>query len=83
MMRNDLRAADIPPVDGLGRVYDFHALRTQCCVDMWRGGLTDLKTRQLRMRHSTSQLTADVYTSLGIHEGESEALAALPDRAAG
>ena len=83
LMRNDLRAAGIPQIDGLGRIYDFHSLRVQLAVDMHRGGLHDIKARQLRMRHANSAMTLDTYTRLGIGEGESEALAALPDRAAG
>ncbi len=59
--RNDLRKAGIPHDTGLC----FHSLRHTFCTRLVRSGTT-LKAAQQLMRHSTVELTAKVYTHLGI-----------------
>jgi integrase len=77
MLRADLAAAGLPYRDDAGAVFDFHALRVQCATDLARGGALPAEA-QRRLRHSTSALTMDVYTRLGLAERQDAALAALP-----
>jgi len=60
-MRSDLRAAGIPTDTGLC----FHSLRHTFCTRLVKSGCR-LKAAQQLMRHSTVELTAKVYTHLGI-----------------
>ncbi len=76
-LRADLVAAGIAPVDGAGRVADFHALRTTFGTNLARGGVP-LQVAQKLMRHSTPTLTSNVYTVLG-RDDERAGVDALPD----
>ena len=53
----------------------FHALRHQS-ASLLAAGNVNIKAAQRRMRHSTSQLTLDVYAK-HLGGGEDEALAAV------
>ena len=64
MLRRDLRDAGIPAAVE-GRVYDFHALRSQFATDLVRSGVS-LAVAQKLMRHSTPALTAKHYTRLDL-----------------
>ncbi len=74
MLRADLDAAGIAYETEEG-VFDFHSLRVQCASFLVSNGV-NVKAMQKRLRHSTSQLTLDVYARL-IGDGD-EALAAMP-----
>ena len=58
--RTDLKRAGIPAGD-----FDFHCLRHTFCTMVVRSGCSMKEAQQL-MRHSTIELTAKVYTHLGI-----------------
>lgn len=60
MIRGDLAAAGIAPVEG-GRVFDFHSLRVQYATDLDRAGVSLIRAQKL-MRHSDPKLTAKYYT---------------------
>jgi integrase len=64
-----------------GRVFDFHALRSQYATALARAGV-DLRTTQRLMRHSTPLLTAKHYTRLDL-EDLAEAAGKLPSPLAG
>ncbi len=79
ILGRDLKAAGIPKRDERGRVLDVHALRTTFGTMMSRAGVSP-RTAQAAMRHSTIDLTMNVYTDpklLDIH-GALDALPALP-----
>lgn len=61
MLRADLAAAGIPYVDATGRVFDFHAMRSQFITDLDRAGVSLARAQKLA-RHSTPMLTARFYT---------------------
>jgi hypothetical protein len=61
MLRVDLKAAGIPYKDERGRVFDFHALRGQFVTSLALVGVSLVKSQKLA-RHSTPNLTANVYT---------------------
>lgn len=61
----DREAAGIPKRDGSGRVVDVHALRHTFGTMLARAGVP-LQLAQRAMRHSTPELTANVYTHLGL-----------------
>lgn len=63
MLKRDLKAAKIAYADAEGRVFDFHALRTQFATMLARADVS-LKKAQALMRHSTPTLTANIYTKL-------------------
>ena len=63
-IRFDLKAAGIPYRDGRGRVFDFHALRSQFGTDLAREGVA-LALAQKLLRHSTPLLTAKFYSRFG------------------
>lgn len=76
MLRRDLKAAGIPyRLDG--RVYDFHALRSEYATALARAGV-DLRTTQRLMRHSTPTLTTRHYTRLELGDLAREADKLLP-----
>jgi len=58
-MDKDLKAADIPKWTPEGKI-DFHACRTAYITFVLESG-TDLKTAQTLARHSTPDLTMNVY----------------------
>ncbi|GIW78766.1 MAG: hypothetical protein KatS3mg105_0573 [Gemmatales bacterium] len=76
MLRHDLEAAGIPYVDENGRYADFHALRHTFITNMVKSGISP-KAAQSLARHSTIDLTMNVYTSLTVHD-QASALASLP-----
>ena len=67
MIRVDLKAAGIPYKDGMGRVFDFHALRGQFVTSLALVGVSLVKSQKLA-RHSTPNLTANVYTKLDLDD---------------
>ena len=78
----DLERAGIPYVDDQGEVFDFHSLRVQCASSLARANV-HVKVMQERMRHSTSQLTLDLYSKLSQSEQDAAAVEALPRLALG
>ena len=67
MLRPDLEAAGIPYVDHRGETFDFHALRGQFVTQMDRAGVSLVKAQRLA-RHSSPNLTANLYTRLRIED---------------
>ena len=63
MVRADLEAAGMPYVDARGETFDFHALRGQFVTEMDRAGVSLVKAQRLA-RHSSPNLTANLYTRL-------------------
>ena len=76
MLQHDLEAAGIPYVDEYGLYADFHSLRHTFITNMVKAGVNP-KTAQSLARHSTIDLTMNVYTSLTVHD-QASALASLP-----
>jgi integrase len=76
MLKHDLKAAEIAYVDESGRYADFHALRHTFITNMVKSGISP-KAAQSLARHSTIDLTMNVYTSLTVHD-QASALASLP-----
>lgn len=76
MLQHDLKAAGIPYVDANGLYADFHALRHTFITNMVKSGVNP-KTAQSLARHSTIDLTMNVYTSLTVND-QASALASLP-----
>ncbi len=76
MLKHDLETASIPYVDESGLYADFHALRHTFITNMVKSGVNP-KTAQSLARHSTIDLTMNVYTSLTVHD-QASALASLP-----
>jgi integrase len=64
-------------VDRDGAVVDFHALRVSFITNMARGGVP-LQLAVKLARHSSAQLTVNIYTKAGVTDTE-DALARLPD----
>lgn len=77
MIRVDMDAAGIAPVDEFGRVLDFHSLRATCATLLAEAGVP-LTTAQAILRHSDVRLTARVYTTR-FRDTEASAVARLPD----
>ncbi len=63
-LKQDLKAAGIPFKDATGRVFNFHALRTQYGTWLALSGVP-IQHAQRLMRHSTPMLTTKFYTKLG------------------
>lgn len=76
MLQRDLQVAEVPYVDERGLYADFHALRHTFITNMVKSGVNP-KTAQLLARHSTIDLTMNVYTTLTVQD-QAAALAALP-----
>ena len=76
MLRDDLEAAKIPYRDAAGAVLDFHALRHTFITNLVRAGVHPRIVQQLA-RHSTMELTMNVYTHLEIRDAAA-ALEQLP-----
>lgn len=76
MLKCHLEAAGIPYVDENGRYADFHALRHTFITNMVKSGVAP-KTAQSLARHSTIDLTMNVYTMLTVID-QASALASLP-----
>jgi site-specific recombinase XerC len=77
MLREDLKAAGIPYVDGAGKFLDFHALgRHTFCTNLALANVPP-KVAQSLARHSTIALTLDLYSH--VHDSDAKAgLAKLP-----
>jgi len=76
MLRADLEAAGIPYEDEVGRFADFHSLRHSFISNVGKSGAT-VKEAQTLARHSTSALTLDVYTHIGLYD-ERRAVEKMP-----
>ena len=61
ILDRDLKAAGIPKRDERGRTVDVHAMRHTFGTLLSKGGVTP-RTAQAAMRHSTIDLTMNVYT---------------------
>ena len=79
ILDRDLKLAKIPKVDERGRTVDVHAMRTTFGTHLSRGGVAP-RTAQAAMRHSTIDLTMNVYTAPQLLDvaGALDALPALP-----
>ena len=79
ILDRDLRLAGIPKVDERGRTVDVHALRHTFGTLLSKGGVAP-RTAQAAMRHSSIDLTMNVYTDPKLLDvaGAMEALPALP-----
>ena len=77
MIRADLQEAGIPYHDSQDRVADFHALRHTFITNLARSGVHP-KTAQTLARHSTMELTMQVYTLVALDTKE-EAINQLPE----
>lgn len=75
-LQRDLEAASIPYVDEQGRYADVHVLRHTFITNMMKSGINP-KTAQSLARHSTIDLTMNVYTKLTIAD-QATAIASLP-----
>lgn len=64
VLRSDLKAAGIEYKDASGRVFNFHALRTQFGTWLAQNGVP-IQHAQRLMRHSDPRLTIKFYTKLG------------------
>ena len=67
MLRQDLFAAGIEPLDAEGRVIDFHGQRTTFITGLARAGVAPATAQRLA-RHSDINLTLGTYTLLGIDD---------------
>ena len=79
ILDRDLEFAGIPKVDERGRTIDVHALRHTFGTYLSKGGVAP-RTAQAAMRHSSINLTMNVYTDpklLDTH-GATEALPEMP-----
>lgn len=65
--QRDLKRAGIPYRDESGRVADFHSLRHTFITSLAKAGVHPSKAQRLA-RHSTINLTMNVYTSLEIDD---------------
>ncbi len=79
ILDRDLRLAGIPKVDERGRTVDVHALRHTFGTLLSKCGVAP-RTAQAAMRHSTIDLTMNVYTDPKLLDvaGAVESLPALP-----
>jgi len=79
ILDRDLRLAGIPKVDERGRTVDVHALRHTFGTHLSKGRVSP-RTAQAAMRHSTIDLTMNVYTDPKLLDvaGALETLPALP-----
>jgi integrase len=77
LARGETPLAPISPYDAAGRVADFHALRHTFGTNLARAGVHP-KVAQDLMRHSTIELTMNVYSHTKL-ESRAAALAGLPN----
>jgi hypothetical protein len=79
ILDRDLKAAGIPKRDDRGRTVDVHAMRTTLGTLLSRAGVAS-RTAQAAMRHSTIDLTMNVYTDPRLLDVQNavEALPSLP-----
>lgn len=76
MLKRDLANAGVPYIDTHGRYADFHALRHTFITNMIKSGINP-KAAQSLARHSTIDLTMNVYTRLTISD-QATAISSLP-----
>jgi integrase len=76
ILQKDLKIAGIPYVNESGLYADFHALRHTFITNMVKSGISP-KTAQSLARHSTIDLTMNVYTSLTVND-QAAAITSLP-----
>ena len=76
MLRHDLAAAGIPYRDAEGHVFDFHGLRHSYITLLSLSGVSPKLAQELA-RHSTIDLTMNVYTHLLLND-KAAAVASLP-----
>ena len=62
-LRRDMVAAGIPVMDGNGRKFDLHALRTTCCTFLLAAGVPARLVQEI-MRHSDIRLTTKNYADM-------------------
>ncbi len=62
-LRRDMEAAGIPIMDGNGRKFDLHALRTTCCTFLLAAGVPARLVQEI-MRHSDIRLTTKNYADM-------------------
>lgn len=62
---NDLKKANIPLIDGLDRIVDFHSLRYTFCTNLALAGV-NIRYAMKLMRHSDINLTIKIYTDAGL-----------------
>ena len=62
-LRRDMEAAGIPVMDGNGRKFDLHALRTTCCTFLLAAGVPARLVQEI-MRHSDIRLTTKNYADM-------------------
>jgi integrase len=79
ILDRDLKLAGIPKVDERGRTIDVHALRTTFGTHLSKAGVAP-RTAQAAMRHSSIDLTMNVYTDPKLLDvaGAVEALPEMP-----
>ncbi len=78
MIRHDLEAAGLPPVDAEGNVIDFHSLRHTTGTWLSEMGV-DLKVVQRILGHRTFAMTADRYTHVDRKRVAREMERTMPD----
>jgi hypothetical protein len=79
ILNRDLKLAGIPKRDERGRTVDIHALRHTFGTHLSKGGVSP-RTAQAAMRHSSVDLTMNVYTDpklLDVH-GALDAIPQMP-----
>lgn len=76
VMKRRERSSFLAYKDGDGRYADFHALRHTFITNLVKSGVSP-KAAQSLARHSTIDLTMNVYTSLTVND-QASALASLP-----
>ena len=62
-LRRDMEKAGIPIMDGNGRKFDLHALRTTCCTFLLAAGVPARLVQEI-MRHSDIRLTTKNYADM-------------------
>lgn len=62
-LRRDMEKAGIPVMDGNGRKFDLHAMRTTCCTFLLSAGVP-VRIVQEIMRHSDIRLTTRNYADM-------------------
>ena len=77
LLRQDLQSAGIAYEDESGKYADLHSLRHTFISNVGGSGATVKETQSLA-RHSTSALTLDVYTHIGLND-ERQAVENLPE----
>jgi len=77
MVKPDLQRVGIPYQDASGRYADFHSLRVTFITNLAKAGVHP-RVAQGLARHSTMELTMQVYTHVALDSKQS-AIRGLPD----